>query len=233
MSKKSYLIKLLRLMFGQMLFGLSIYLILRANVGLSPWEAFHVGVQNYVPLSYGTIMNAVTVLLLIVAVLLEEPIGLGTLFSLFVVGIFVDVFIAIDFLPAIQNFALGLLVMIIAQFVCALGAYFYMSAGLGCGPRDALMTSIAKRIPKLPIGVIRGIIECSVLIFGYLLHAKVGIGTLISMFGVSVATQIVFSVLKFDVTIVHHEQLLCTLKSLCSHYTHTQKSLRHEHKRRK
>jgi len=105
-----------------------------------------------------------------------------------------------------------------AQFVCALGAYFYMSAGLGCGPRDALMTSLAKRLPKVGIGVIRAAMETAALVIGYLLGAEVGAGTVISMFGVSVFVHLVFRIMGFDVKSVKQEDMLSTLNSIvCLH----------------
>ena len=69
---------------------------------------------------------------------------------------------------------LGLAMLLIGQIIICIGSYFYIGASLGCGPRDALMVALGKRLPSVPIGAIRGLLEGTVLIIGWLLGAKVG-----------------------------------------------------------
>ena len=66
--------------------------------------------------------------------------------------------------------------LLLGQLSICIGSYFYIGASLGCGPRDALMVALGKRLPKVPIGIVRGVIEGTVLLIGWLLGAKVGIG---------------------------------------------------------
>ncbi|HRV33784.1 MAG TPA: hypothetical protein P5281_05575, partial [Anaerovoracaceae bacterium] len=84
----------------------------------------------------------------------------------------------------------------------------------GCGPRDSLMTALSKRLPNAPIGVIRGIIEGSAVVVGFLLGAKIGLGTIISMFGISFIIQLVFGFLKFDVKKVRHENAVESFRKM-------------------
>jgi uncharacterized membrane protein YczE len=149
-----------------------------------------------------------------IAYLLKEPIGWGTVLDALLIGKFVDLFMYLNILPLMKNFAGGIALLLFGQVIVAIGSYFYISPGLGCGPRDSLMTALSKHIPKAPIGLIRGVIEGSALLLGFLLGAKVGIGTVIAIFGISFIIQIVFGIFKFDVKTVKHENLVESLRFL-------------------
>ncbi len=69
-------------------------------------------------------------------------------------------------------------------------------------------------MPKVPIGAIRGLIEGSVLLVGWLLGAKVGIGTVISVFGIGLILQFTFKLLRFDVKNIQHKSVSDTVKEL-------------------
>lgn len=84
--------------------------------------------------------------------------------------------------------------------------------GLGCGPRDALMVALGKRFSKAPIGLVRGLLEGSVLLIGWLLGAKVGLGTVIAVFGIGIIIEYTFKLFRFDVKGVQHENLLDTIR---------------------
>ncbi|NCB42045.1 MAG: hypothetical protein EOM59_05445 [Clostridia bacterium] len=211
---KNYMLRILRTTLGLFFFAAGSYCVISANVGLGPWEAFHMGVSYHLPLSYGNISVLTGLVIMVIAYFLKEPIGIGTVLNTILIGKFIDLFMYLDILPVMKNFAGGVLLLLLGQFIVALGSYFYISPGLGCGPRDSLMTALSKRLPKAPIGFIRGIIESSALLIGFFLGAKIGIGTIISMFGISFIIQIVFGVLKFDVKTVKHENLAETIRHL-------------------
>ena len=85
---------------------------------------------------------------------------------------------------------------------------------MGCGARDSLMVALCRRAPKVPVGAIRGLLEGTVLIVGWLLGAKVGIGTVISVFGIGFLLQLTFDFLRFDVKSIVHEDIADTVKTL-------------------
>ena len=95
-----------------------------------------------------------------------------------------------------------------------MGSYYYIGAALGCGPRDALMVALGKRLKKTPIGLVRMLIEGTALLIGWALGAKVGLGTVISVFGMGTILQVTFQILKFDVKDITHEGLGDTWRSL-------------------
>jgi uncharacterized membrane protein YczE len=146
-------------------------------------------------------------------VLLKEKIGIGTVLNTVLIGVFVDILLSLNILPKMTNFFAGLLVMVIGQIIVSFASYFYISPGMGCGPRDTLMVALGKRFPTVPIGAIRGLIEGTVLIIGFLLGAKVGIGTVIAVFGISFIMQTIFKHLKFDIKGVVHESLFDSFKN--------------------
>ena len=203
-----------RLLFGLFLFALGIFFIIQANIGLAPWDAFSMGWSNLTNLSYGTITIITSLIVLAIAYLLKEKIGFGTILNALLIGPFVDLFELFGIVPMMSNFWLGLLMLFLGQTTICIGSYFYIGAAMGCGPRDALMVAVGKRFPKVPIGIIRGLIETSVVCTGWLLGAKVGIGTILSAFGVGLILQITFKLLRFDVKSVKHENVADTVKGV-------------------
>jgi uncharacterized membrane protein YczE len=97
--------------------------------------------------------------------------------------------------------------LITGMFLIALGSYFYIGSRFGTGPRDGLMVALT-RVSKKPVGLIRGLIEMTVLLLGYLLGAKIGLGTIILAFGIGPIVQLTFRILRFDVHTVTHDSLL-------------------------
>ena len=88
----------------------------------------------------------------------------------------------------------------------AIGSYLYIGCEMGCGPRDGLMIALMKITGK-PISIIRFCIEMGALIIGWILGGFVGIGTLITVFGIGYCVQIVYKVFKFDVNALRHRNL--------------------------
>uniref|UniRef100_UPI003AB261A6 YczE/YyaS/YitT family protein n=1 Tax=Phascolarctobacterium faecium TaxID=33025 RepID=UPI003AB261A6 len=163
-DKHNLFFKLLRLHFGLALYSIGLTLGIQANIGLAPWEAFGIGVSYVTGLTYGTINVLSGLLILVVTVAMGERFGLGTILNAVLIGFGVDVLQYYHAVPLIENYWLGIIVMFLGQFSISLGTYFYISAGLGSGPRDSLMIGLKRRLPKVPIGMIRGLIEGSVLL---------------------------------------------------------------------
>lgn len=213
-----YVQRTIRLIVGLFLFALGSFFSIQANIGLAPWEAFSKGVSFQTGISYGNIVVLTGLVIIVADYLLKEKIGFGTFLNALLIGKFVDLIEWSNVVPQMTNFWLGLIMLLAGQVILCLGSYLYIGAALGCGPRDALMVAIGKRLPKVPIGVIRGIIEGTVLIIGWLLGAKVGIGTVISVFGIGFTLQFTFKLLRFDVKNVQHENVADTvlrLRSAC------------------
>ncbi|MDT2570155.1 hypothetical protein HMPREF3100_07215 [Enterococcus sp. HMSC29A04] len=210
---KGYSVRLVKLIFGLFLFALGSFLTIQANIGLASWEAFSMGIANLTNQTYGNILIFSGFVILIIDVLLMEKIGFGTILNTILIGTFVDLIQGMAVIPQMNSFISGVLMLLLGQVSICVGSYFYIGASLGCGPRDALMVALGKRLPNVPIGIIRGLIEGTVLLIGWLLGAKVGIGTVISVFGISFILEGTFKILHFDVTNIEHESVIDTVKT--------------------
>lgn len=211
---KGYSVRLVKLVFGLFLFALGSFLTIQANIGLASWEDFSMGLAYLTDQTYGNILIISGFVILLVDVALKEKIGFGTILNTILIGTFVDLIQAVDLIPQMNNFFSGVLMLLLGQLSICIGSYFYIGASLGCGPRDALMVALGKRLPKVPIGIVRGVIEGTVLLIGWLLGAKVGIGTVISVFGISFILEVTFNILHFDVTNIEHESIVDTVRTL-------------------
>lgn len=211
---KGYSVRLIKLVFGLFLFALGSFLTIQANIGLASWEAFSIGIADLTNQTYGNILIISGLVILVVDVALKEKIGFGTILNTILIGTFVDMIQAANIIPQMTNFFSGIVLLLLGQVSICVGSYFYIGASLGCGPRDALMVALGKRMPNVPIGIVRGVIEGTVLLIGWLLGAKIGIGTVISVFGISFILETTFKILHFDVTNVEHESVVDTVKAL-------------------
>lgn len=213
---KEYTGRTIRLIFGLVLYGLGSYKSIQANVGLAPWDAFSMGISYKTGIMYGNVVVYTGFLIIIIDFLLKEKIGFGTIINAILIGKVVDLCNYLGLLPMLDNFAAGVAMLFAGQVVICLGSYFYIGAAMGCGPRDALMVAMGKRFSRLPIGLVRGILEGTVLLLGWLMGAKVGIGTIIAVFGIGTIMEYTFRILKFDVKGVRHENFADTVRRIRS-----------------
>lgn len=212
MRMKKMIPRILRILLGLFLYSMGTYLGIQANVGLGAWEAFGTGVSAHTGISYGNVTILTGLVILGLDVLLGEKIGLATILNTLLIGTFVDVLNGMNLVPKLTGFMPGVLLLLGGQVLICLGVYFYVGVGYGAGPRDSLMIALGKRMPRVPIGVVRGAVEGSALLAGLLLGAKAGIGTVISVFGISFLMQSTFRLLHFDVKAVQHESVMQTLR---------------------
>lgn len=176
------------------------------------------GFANLTGINYGIIHVIISIVIVVLDILLKEKIGWGTLGDALIIGSIMSIFDSMHLMPLITGYWEGIAAMLAAIFITAVGSYFYMDAAFGCGPRDALFVALCRLMPKLPVGAVRILLEGSALFIGWMLGAKVGLGTVIAVFGIGIFIEIVFRVMKFDVTKVHHENLIDTHKNLVRIY---------------
>ncbi len=197
--------------------GFGVYLTIRANIGAGPWDVLNLGLSKTLGILYGTASVAVSYAILGIDIALREPIGIAMFIDAFVVGKAVDLFNRINLVPECDGLATGIPVMIIGLIIMAYTQYTYMSASLGCGPRDTLLVALAKRAGKIPIGVVSITLLSLATFIGWLLGGPVGIGTLICAFATGPIMQMAFTSVKFDAKNVHHQHLLDSVKVFSTH----------------
>ena len=203
-----------RIVMGLLIFAFGVHLTIRADLGLAPWDCLGMGISYHTPLNYGLSMTATSVLILVIDVLMKEKIGFGTVIDALLTGNFVQIFNDLDRFPKTENVLWGVLIIVAGLAFMALGQYFYMLAAQCCGPRDALLVGLGKRLSRFPIGAVQVILWGVVLLVGWLLGAPVGIGTLVCTFGSGVVMQIIFSLLRFEPRKVVHQSVADTLRTL-------------------
>ena len=214
MSRKKIVFGWIRIVFGLLIFALGVHLTIRANLGLAPWDCLGMGISYHTPLNYGLSMTAMGVIILIIDLLMKEKIGFGTVIDAVLTGNFVQLFNDIDPFPETKSIRAGILIIFAGLALMAIGQYFYMKSAQCCGPRDALLVGLGKRLHKLPIGAVQIILWGTVLLIGWLLGGKVGIGTVISTFGSGIVMQIIYSIIKFEPRDIEHQSIITTAKQL-------------------
>ncbi|MGC4769948.1 YczE/YyaS/YitT family protein [Micromonospora sp. DT44] len=167
--------RLSQLYAGLVLYGVSMALMVRSQLGLDPWDVFHQGLSELTGLSFGTVTIGVGALVLLLWIPLRQRPGLGTVSNVVVVGLVVDATLAL--LPA--GGPLGVRIALLITGIVANGAAtaLYLGARLGPGPRDGLMTGFVARRPRFSVRLVRTAIEVTVLALGWLLGGTVGVGT--------------------------------------------------------
>ncbi|MFD4351996.1 YitT family protein [Nocardia sp. NPDC058518] len=179
--------RLLALYVGLWLYGTSMAVMIRAGLGLDPWDVFHQGVASHVPLSFGVVTALTGIAVLLAWIPLRQRPGLGTISNVVVIAIAVDA--GLWLIPAVDGLWLRILAMVAAVVVNAAATVLYIGAGMGPGPRDGLMTGLVART-GWPVWSVRTGIEVSVLATGWFLGGSVGIGTLVYAFGIGPLVQL-------------------------------------------
>ncbi len=166
--------RFIQLQLGLLLYGASLALMVRADLGLNPWSVLHQGLSQLTGLSLGMIVNLVGALVLLIWIPLRQKPGVGTICNVLVIGTAADV--ALLALPPIEGLALRIGFLTAAIVLNGAATAAYIGAGLGPGPRDGLTTGLV-RISGWRIGWARTAIEVAVLAIGWLLGGVAGVGT--------------------------------------------------------
>lgn len=175
-----------RLLSGLVLFGIAIAMMIRSEIGLGPWDAFHVGISLHTPLTVGAASIVTGIVIVLLTLTIGVRPGVGTVANMLVIGIVLDV--ALRWIPSASSLLVGLLMYLPAILLCGFSTGLYISAQMGHGARDGLMIGLATRT-RVSVGWIRAWIEVSVLAAGWLMGGTVGIGTLLFAIFIGPAAQ--------------------------------------------
>ena len=176
-----------RLFLGLALIGVGAAAMVRADLGLGPWDVLHQGIAAHTGIPIGTVGILVGVVVLTMWVPLRQRPGIGTLINAITIGLVIDGTLAV--LPdEIGSLAVRWVLMATGIVVIGVGAGLYLGAGLGPGPRDGLMTGLAAR--GLSIRAVRTALEIAVLAAGGLLGGTVGVGTVLFAIAIGPLVQL-------------------------------------------
>lgn len=168
--------RLLQLYVGLGLYGLSTAMFIRSDLGVDPWDVFHLGVALQLGVSIGTVIIVTGAAVLLLWIPLRQLPGLGTISNVICIGLAADATMAL--IPEMTSLPLRIALLVSGIVVNAIATGMYIGAGFGAGPRDGLMTGIHARL-GWSIRSVRTAIEVSVLIIGCILGGSFGVGTVL------------------------------------------------------
>jgi uncharacterized membrane protein YczE len=167
--------RLIQLLAGLVLFGVSLALLVRSDLGLDPWDVFHQGLSIRSGIPIGTVTILVGAIVLLLWIPLGQRPGMGTIANVILVGLSLDASLAL--LPVTTDPALRWTCLTSGIVLNGIATGAYIGAALGPGPRDGLMVGIASRGHS--VRAVRTAIELTVLGVGWLMGGTVGIGTVL------------------------------------------------------
>ncbi len=179
--------RLPQLLGGLVLYGVSMALMVRSDLGLDPWDVLHQGLAQRVHLSFGTITAITGITVLLAWIPLRQRPGVGTVANVVVIAVAVDT--ALAWLPHLSALAPRIGLMVAGVVLNGLATACYVGARLGPGPRDGLMTGLHART-GWSVRLVRTGIEVTVLATGWLLGGTVGIGTVLYAIAIGPLAQL-------------------------------------------
>jgi len=180
-----------RLMLGLFIFGLALAMMIKAHIGIPPWDVLGQGISKTFGISFGQATIVVSAIVLLAWIPLKVKPGLGSIMNAICIGLFADLWM--QYLPEFENYFASLAMFVVGICTIAFATGLYISADLGSGPRDGLMIGTHKAL-GWPLWLVRTVYEGSVLIIGFLLGGQVREGTVLFAVTIGFLMQ---SALKF------------------------------------
>ncbi len=187
--------RLPQLVVGLVLYGVSLAMMVRGDLGLAPWDVLHSGITRYVPLTLGQVLVVVSFLVLLLWIPLREVPGLGTIANAVVVGLAADA--ALGVLDAPDSPWLRVLLTGGGIALNGLATALYIGSQLGRGPRDGLMTGLHRRTGR-SLRLVRTGLELTVVLLGLLLGGVAGVGTVLYALAIGPFAQLVLPWVTVD-----------------------------------
>lgn len=179
--------RVVQLVVGLVIFGISMAFLLRAGLGLEPWGVLQYGLMRYLPLTYGQVSIAVSFVVLLLWIPLRQWPGLGTVLNAVVIGLAIDATLAV--LPDATSWPARTGLLLAAVVLNGVAGAMYIGSQLGPGPRDGLMTGLSRRT-GLSIRLVRTALEITVVTVGWLIGGIVGVGTVVYALAIGPLVQL-------------------------------------------
>jgi uncharacterized protein len=186
------------LLVGPVIISVGFTMNIQANVGQGPWQAFHVGISLQTPLTIGIAGQVVSVVTLAMAWGLGVKPGIGTALNIVLGGIITDIIIYNNLIPEMYDPIGGYIMMLAGAVVMGMGTALYVKAQIGAGPRDSLMVALSRRLHR-DVGPVRVAMDGLAVLFGWLMGAPVGLGTVVFVITLGPIMSFWFRVLNVPV----------------------------------
>jgi uncharacterized membrane protein YczE len=168
--------RLVQLYAGLALYGLSMAVLVRAGLGVMPWDVLHQGITRTIGGSLGLVSAVVGAFVLLLWIPLRQRPGVGTVSNVVVIGLSVDAALAV--IPSVDAMAVRVLLVPVGIALNAVATAAYIGVRLGPGPRDGLMTGLVARTGG-SVRLVRTTIEVVVVATGWLLGGTLGVATVL------------------------------------------------------
>lgn len=168
--------RFIQLLVGLFVCGIAIASMIRAELGVAPWDVLGLGIQKQTGWNFGFITVLISAVVLLLWIPIRQRPGLGTILNALLIGPSAD--IGLSFIPRTDDLLLRSGYLVGGVVLMAIGTGLYIGAHFGPGPRDGLMTGLTRRL-GWPIWVVRTGIEVVVLAIGWSLGGLVGVGTVL------------------------------------------------------
>ncbi len=186
-----------QLLIGLVLYGASLALMVRGALGLSPWDVLHSGFIRHVPITLGQAVVLFSFVVLLFWIPLREKPGIGTIANAFIVGLSADAVLMVLSQP--DEAWVRVLLLLAGVVLNGLATALYIGSQFGRGPRDGLMTGLARRT-GLSLRLVRTSLEIAVVLIGLLLGGVLGVGTVIYAFVIGPLAQLMLPWFTVDLT---------------------------------
>lgn len=189
--------RVIQLLIGLILYGFTMAMLVESTLGLDPWDVFHQGLANHLPLSFGQVVIAVGAAVLLLWIPLKQWPGLGTVLNVIVIGLAADFGLAVIARP--DDLWLRIALLIGGIIGNGLAGALYIGAQLGTGPRDGLWMGLVRRT-GLSVRLMRTSIEVTALALGIVLGGTVGVGTV--LYALTIGPLVQFFLRRTQVNLV-------------------------------
>lgn len=196
--------RLPQLFLGLVAYGVSLALMVRGDLGLAPWDVLHSGLIRHVPLTLGQAVVVMSFVVLLAWIPLREVPGLGTISNALVIGFSADATLALLERPDGLVLRIGLTIG--GVLLCGLATALYIGAQLGRGPRDGLMTGLARRTGR-SLRLVRTGLELGVVVVGLLLGGTLGVGTVLYALAIGPLTQLWLPAFTVELSVRNQEAI--------------------------
>ncbi|WNC03193.1 hypothetical protein Q2K21_22460 [Streptomyces sp. CGMCC 4.7035] len=179
--------RLVQLYAGLALYGASSALLVKAGLGLEPWNVLHQGLAELTGLSMGVVLTIVGAAVLLLWIPLRQRPGLGTVSNVLVIGFVMDATLSV--LPGVHTLAVRVPLLLAGIVLNGVATGLYITANFGPGPRDGLMTGLHRRTGR-SVRLIRTAVEVTVVATGFALGGTVGVGTVLYALSIGLLAQL-------------------------------------------
>jgi uncharacterized membrane protein YczE len=189
------ILRVVQLLGGLVLYGVTMAMLVRSGLGLDPWDVFHEGLAQHVPLTFGQVVIATGLAVLLLWIPLRQRPGVGTVANVILIGLAADAGLAL--IPAPDGLGWQVLLLLGGVVGNGVAGALYIGARLGPGPRDGLWLGLVERTGR-SVRFWRTSLELTVLALGFVLGGTVGLGTVLYALAIGPVVQAVLPRVDHD-----------------------------------